>query len=81
MALEKFETDLANEPPRLVSAGKLDRNFRRCMPAQRGGLVGPFSIVETDEGWYLEPKGAPGQTAVLGIRNGVLTWLETEECQ
>jgi hypothetical protein len=81
MALEKFSEDLKSEPPRNVSAGKLDRNFRRCMPADRGQLVGPFAINESDEGWCLELRGVPSQTAVLGVRNGVLCWIETEACE
>ena len=79
--LEKFSEDLKKDPPRAVSASKLDRNFRRCLPAQRGQLIGPFAIVESDEGWYLELRGVPSQTAVLGARNGVLTWIQTEECE
>jgi len=79
--IEKFADDLKNDPPRTVSAGKLDRNFRRSMPAERGQLVGPFAIVRTDEGWYLELRGVPTSTAVLGARNGALSWIETEACE
>jgi hypothetical protein len=80
MPLEPFEPDLSKDPPRTVSAGKLDRNFKRCHPAERGQLVGPFKIVPSDDGWYLELRGAPSGLAVLGASNGVLKWIPTQNC-
>ena len=78
--LEKFEDDLKGEPPRNVSAGKLDRNFRRCLPAKRG-LLQSFNLNYERGGWYLDIPPAPGGTVVLGAINGVITWIQTEDCQ
>lgn len=77
--LEKFKEDLKNEPPRTVSAGKLDRNFRRCLPAKRG-LLAHMNINYANDGWYLEIPAPPGGTAVLGAVGGVVQWIRTEDC-
>jgi hypothetical protein len=54
--LKKFVDDLKGDPPRTVSAPKLDENFARCMPAQRG-LLADLQLNFTHEGWYLESDG------------------------
>jgi hypothetical protein len=78
--LEKFQEDLSGEAPRTVSAGKLDRNFRRCMPAPRG-MAALFKLNTSEDGWWFELPPPPGGTAVLGFSGGALTWILTEECE
>lgn len=77
--LAKFSDDLKADPPRTVSASKLDANFRACMP-QRRGILERLNLCYDEGGWYLNIPTPPGGTAVLGSINGVVTWLSTEEC-
>jgi hypothetical protein len=57
--LEEFAEDLKNKtppaPPFRISAGKLDRNFRRCYPASIDGNQPPYKADVTESGWKLEP--------------------------
>jgi hypothetical protein len=78
--LEKFAEDLKKDPPRIVSAGKLDRNFRRCLPAKRG-LLAHMNLNFTDSGWHLEIPAPPDGTVVLGAVGGVVQWIRTQDCQ
>lgn len=77
--LAKFSDDLKQDPPRLVSASKLDANFRACMPQKRG-ILERLNLSYDEGGWYLNIPTPPGGTTVLGSVNGVITWLETQEC-
>jgi hypothetical protein len=61
--LKKFVDDLRGDAPRTVSAAKLDENFLRCMPAERG-LLAQMKINHTQEGWYLD-FGPPNSTIRL----------------
>lgn len=80
MGLEKFKDDLQAKPPRMVSASKLDRNFKRCHPAKRG-LLSLLALNEHDDGWFLDFPKPPEGTAVLGSVNGILKWIPTEDCE
>jgi hypothetical protein len=78
--LELFTPDSKKEAPRMVSAGKLDRNFARCMPAQLGlfaSIVPNFS----EKGWYLDLAPPGSGTYVLGAVDGVIKWIATEDCE
>jgi hypothetical protein len=78
--LSKFRDDLEKEPPRTVSASKLDANFRACMPQKRG-ILEALHLSYDEGGWYLNIPTPPGGTAVLGSIGGVIQWIETEECE
>ena len=77
--LKKFVDDLQGDPPRTVSATKLDENFTRCMPAQRG-LLDAIKINYTHEGWYLDLTPPSNGTHVLGAVDGRIQWIATEDC-
>ena len=77
--LELFVPDTKKEPPRQVSASKLDRNFARCMPAKIG-LLSALSPNYTKDGWYLDFAPPANGTYVLGSVNGVVQWIATEDC-
>jgi len=51
--LEPFTPDTKGEPPRQVSAGKLDRNFARCMPLPYDGPTPPYRVNFSKSGWRL----------------------------
>lgn len=58
--LHKFSEDLKggddpNQPPHVISAGKLDKNFARCSPIRQDGNAAPYKVDTTDEGWKLLP--------------------------
>jgi hypothetical protein len=77
--LKKFVDDLKGEPPRTVSALKLDENFARCAPAERG-LLSAMGLNFTHEGWYLDLRPPGNGTYVLGAVNGQVQWIATEDC-
>lgn len=77
--LELFTKDAQSEPPRQVSAGKLDRNFARCMPAKRGLLAGMRPNFARD-GWWIDLNPPADGTYVLGAVNGQIQWLATQDC-
>jgi len=77
--LKKFLDDLKGEPPRMVSALKLDENFARCAPAERG-LLAALKLNFTHEGWYLDLTPPGNGTYVLGSVNGRVQWIATEDC-
>jgi hypothetical protein len=77
--LKKFVDDLRGDAPRTVSAAKLDENFLRCMPAERG-LLAQMKINHTHEGWYLDLTPPSNGTYVLGAVNGRVQWIATEDC-
>lgn len=77
--LEKFKDDLAKEPPRSVSASKLDRNFARCYPLRRG-LLAHMNLNQSEEGWWIEIPAPPAGTVVLGAIGGVVQWISTQDC-
>lgn len=59
--LEKFTDDLKGgqppSPPYRISAGKLDRNFKKVSPKEQSGEGETGYIVKpSDDGWTLEPK-------------------------
>lgn len=59
--LEKFTDDLKGgtppNPPYRISAGKLDRNFKRSSPqTQSGEGETGYTVKEGDDGWTLVPK-------------------------
>jgi hypothetical protein len=60
-ALERFVDDLKrgandpNVPPHVISAGKLDRNYRRCYPKKIDGNSPPYKVDASDDGWRLIP--------------------------
>lgn len=59
MDLELFSDDLGgggkdpNKPPSVISAGKLDRNFQRCLPVKMDGNNVAYKADYTDGGWKL----------------------------
>lgn len=56
MDLERFIDDLgSNDPQRAssISAGKLDRNFQRCLPMKMDGNNAAYKVDLTDGGWRL----------------------------
>ena len=77
--LKKFVDDLRGDAPRTVSAAKLDENFLRCMPAERG-LLAQMKINHTQDGWYLDVVPPSNGTYVLGAVNGQVQWIATEDC-
>jgi hypothetical protein len=77
--LEKFADDVKSDPPRVVSASKLDRNFARCMPAERG-LFGATKINYAHDGWSIDIAPPGSGTYVLGAVNGTLQWIATQDC-
>jgi hypothetical protein len=77
--LETFADDLDRDPPRTVSASKLDRNFAKCYPLRRG-LLAHMNLNQSDDGWYLEIPAPPAGIAVLGSIGGVVQWILTEDC-
>ena len=78
--LAKFSDDLQKDPPRTVSASKLDSNFRACMPQKRG-ILERLNLSYDESGWYLNIPTPPGGTAVLGSIGGIIQWLPTENCE
>jgi hypothetical protein len=77
--LARFSDDLKKDPPRNVSASKLDSNFRACMP-QKIGIMERLNLSYDGNGWYFNIPTPPGGTAVLGAVGGVIQWLPTEAC-
>lgn len=87
--LEEFKDDLNSgakppSPPYRVSAGKLDRNFRRCYPRDYEGSEKPYTVENSDGGWLLKmPYWPPpgGGIFVFGAIDGKLGWIATEACE
>jgi hypothetical protein len=78
--LARFSDDLKKDPPRNVSASKLDKNFRACMP-QKIGIMERLNLSYDENGWYFNIPTPPGGTVVLGAVGGIIQWLPTEECE
>lgn len=78
-ALHAFVDDTKGKPPFLVSAPRLDENFVRCMPAQRG-LLGTTKVSFSDEGWFIDVPPPGAGTFVLGAVNGRVQWISTQDC-
>jgi hypothetical protein len=57
--LEEFADDARavstqpGSPPNAISAGKLDRNFRRCYPLAQEGNNAPYTVEAGEDGWVL----------------------------
>jgi hypothetical protein len=77
--LKKFIDDTKGDPPRRVSASKLDENFKRCLPADRG-IFGGLKWNFTQDGWYIDLTPPAAGTFVLGAVNGQIQWVATEDC-
>jgi hypothetical protein len=66
------------EPPNVISAKALDKNFRACLPVDRTGSNAPYKIIADEQGWKIEPvlildvceNGQPRKIAVFGQRLG-----------
>jgi hypothetical protein len=78
--LASFSEDVKKEPPRTVSASKLDSNFRACMP-KKVGILKALNLSYGKDGWELNIPMPPAGTAVLGSVGGIIQWLPTEKCE
>jgi hypothetical protein len=78
--LQPFSDDLKDNPPRVISASKLDGNFNACMPAQRGFLR-LLALSYDRKGWYCDFPNPPNGTVVLGAINGIVQWIPTQGCE
>jgi hypothetical protein len=77
--LHQFVKDLGKKPPVTVSANNLDRNFKISRPMKKG-LLGYCKLTITEDGWFCAVPPPPGGTAVLGIVNGGVQWIPTQDC-
>ena len=46
----------AKEPPNVLRADKLDRNFEACLPKEMTGNNQPYKVKADEDGWKLEPE-------------------------
>lgn len=87
--LHSFERDLMSKPgdgsaapPRSIRAKDLDGNFKKVtlLPDQSENPT--YSLEYTKDGILLQilPNAPTSGTYVLGVVNGVMGWIETEEC-
>lgn len=87
MDLHKFADDLKGDPPAppyRISASKLDGNFSKCYPKDWDGNEKPYTVKREDDGFLFEfPFWPPPQkgTYVLGVVEGKIKWLPTEDCE
>lgn len=43
-----------NQPPNVIRAGKLDGNFKACLPMPQDGPNPAYKIIANEHGWRLE---------------------------
>jgi hypothetical protein len=73
-------------PPYRIRGSDLDENFNMVKPKSHvgSGPDVPYRVSESDQGWELVfPWWPPPQegTWVLGVINGTIDWIPTEECE
>lgn len=81
MELFKFQNEVGSAT---LPAAALDANFAKLKPLQQTGYPRQYALTETPQGWSITIFPAFPQTSgalhVLGIQNGQMRWVPTEEC-
>jgi hypothetical protein len=85
--LHKFSNDLKNRPakgsdapPRTIRAKDLDDNFKKVTVIQDKNAS--YEVDYTADGTILKifPSPPSGGTHVLGVIDGEIQWIATEDC-
>jgi hypothetical protein len=80
--LQNKPADKSNAPPRSIRADDLDGNFTKATVIESSGIDKDYDISYTKRGTilFIFPQKPRTGTHVLGIIDGELQWLATEDC-